>query len=303
MELEILVLAYTVLAGAIVVAIGYDAGKRADAKERKIRYMKGEKRMSEVDKVMDESFYNRFVAPKIKAFSNMAENSQGMAKDGNKKVKEIENQLGLAGMHISVDTFIFYKQAFMILLVVITGLISLFTRQYLIVVIGGIIAIEAPTFYLGSKAKKNQQGIRDQLPDAFDLLGVCIESGLSFDASLLKVSEKMHGPFIDELLNLYRQIQMGVPRIDALKKMAAGTEIPELKTFLAALAQATQLGIPINNVMAVQSAQLRQTRMQMAKEKGNKAPVKILIPMLLLIFPVLFIILLAPTVMNIMEVF
>ena len=143
--------------------------------------------------------------------------------------------------------------------------------------------------------------IKSPAPSAKDLRPVCIESGLSFDASLLKVSERMEGPFIDELLKLYRQIQMGVPRSEALKNMANASEIPELKTFIAALAQATQLGIPMNNIMKVQSETLRETRMQMAREKGQKAPVKMLLPMVGLIFPVLFIVILGPVVINVMD--
>ena len=83
--------------------------------------------------------------------------------------------------------------------------------------------------------------------------------------------------------------------------MANASEIPELKTFIAALAQATQLGIPMNNIMKVQSETLRETRMQMAREKGQKAPVKMLLPMVGLIFPVLFIVILGPVVINVMD--
>lgn len=219
----------------------------------------------------------------------------------NAKYKLVEKQLRLAGLSISPENFLFYKKAIMVLIIVVSAFIAIITKTIFLILIGLLIALLIPNLYLNSKVKSHQQGIRDQLPDAMDLLGVCIESGLSFDASLLKVSERMEGPFIEELLKLYRQIQMGVPRGDALKNMANSSEIPELKTFIAALAQATQLGIPMNNIMKVQSETLRETRMQMAREKGQKAPVKMLLPMVGLIFPVLFIVILGPVVINIMS--
>jgi len=172
-----------------------------------------------------------------------------------------------------------------------------------VLLVGVIIGVEGPTFFLKSKVKGHQQKIRDQLPDAMDLLGVCIEAGLSFDISLIKVAEKLKGPFIDELLIVHREIQMGRTRREALQHLSDSTEIPELKTFTSALAQAEQLGIPIINVMRVQSVQLRAARKQIAQEKGMKSPVKMLIPMVAFIFPVLFIILLGPTVINMIHQF
>ena len=136
-----------------------------------------------------------------------------------------------------------------------------------------------------------------------DLLCVCIEAGLGFDAALLKVSQKLKGPFIDELLIVYREIQMGRTRREALQNLCDATNLDDLKTFASALVQAEQLGIPINNVMRAQSEQLRIERSQQAKEKGMKASIKMLLPMLLFIFPVVFIILMGPTVMNIIETF
>ena len=195
-----------------------------------------------------------------------------------------------------------------VLLTALCALLTLLTKmegayEALIILGGLILGLIGPTFYLRFKLKSNQQRIRDQVPDALDLLGVCLEAGLGFDIALLKISEKLHGPFIDELLIVHREIIMGRTRRDALQNLANNTEIPELKTFVAALVQAEQLGIPIINVMRIQSKQLRATRSQIAREKGLKAPVKMMIPMVFFVFPVILIILLGPTLMNIMEVF
>ena len=296
--MECMVLAISALVFFVVSSIGYNKGKEADAKERKIEYISGKKKVQ--NEKEGEKSSKRFLSSQIQALNNMANRSAANVKK-NAKYKLVEKQLRLAGLSISPENFLFYKKAIMVLIIVVSAFIAIITKMIFLILIGLLIALLITNLYLNSKVKSHQQGIRDQLPDAMDLLGVCIESGLSFDASLLKVSERMEGPFIEELLKLYRQIQMGVPRGDALKNMANSSEIPELKTFIAALAQATQLGIPMNNIMKVQSETLRETRMQMAREKGQKAPVKMLLPMVGLIFPVLFIVILGPVVINIMS--
>ncbi|WP_347995076.1 type II secretion system F family protein [uncultured Eubacterium sp.] len=296
--MEFMVLAISALVFFIVSSIGYNYGKEYDAKERKIEYISGKKKVQN-EKDGDKSS-KRIFSAQIQALNNMANRSAANVKK-NAKYKLVEKQLRLAGLSISPENFLFYKKAIMALILAVMVFVAIITKIFLLFLIGAIMALLVPNLYLSSKVKSYQQGIRDQLPDAMDLLGVCIESGLSFDASLLKVSERMQGPFIDELLKLYRQIQMGVPRGEALKNMANSSEIPELKTFIAALAQATQLGIPMNNIMKVQSETLRETRMQLAREKGQKAPVKMLLPMVGLIFPVLFIVILGPVVINIMN--
>ncbi|MFR5486370.1 type II secretion system F family protein [Eubacterium sp. LMAG:50] len=296
--MEFMVLAISALVFFVVSSIGYNKGKEDDAKERKIEYISGKKKVQ--NEKEGEKSSKRFLSSQIQALNNMANRSAANVKK-NAKYKLVEKQLRLAGLSISPENFLFYKKAIMVLIIVVSAFIAIITKTIFLILIGLLIALLIPNLYLNSKVKSHQQGIRDQLPDAMDLLGVCIESGLSFDASLLKVSERMEGPFIEELLKLYRQIQMGVPRGDALKNMANSSEIPELKTFIAALAQATQLGIPMNNIMKVQSETLRETRMQMAREKGQKAPVKMLLPMVGLIFPVLFIVILGPVVINIMS--
>ena len=296
--MEFMVLAISALVFFVVSSIGYNKGKEDDAKERKIEYISGKKKVQ--NEKEGEKSSKRFLSSQIRALNNMANRSAANVKK-NAKYKLVEKQLRLAGLSISPENFLFYKKAIMVLIIVVSAFIAIITKTIFLILIGLLIALLIPNLYLNSKVKSHQQGIRDQLPDAMDLLGVCIESGLSFDASLLKVSERMEGPFIEELLKLYRQIQMGVPRGDALKNMANSSEIPELKTFIAALAQATQLGIPMNNIMKVQSETLRETRMQMAREKGQKAPVKMLLPMVGLIFPVLFIVILGPVVINIMS--
>ena len=225
-----------------------------------------------------------------------------------KALEAIGKQLRYAGIFMEASDFQFIKYAFLVGAVFLTLVISLAVKtqvliSLLIIMVGVLIGIMGPTLYLRSRVSSHQKGIKRQLPDAMDMLCVCIEAGLGFDAALLKVSQKLKGPFIDELLIVYREIQMGRTRREALQNLCDATNLDELKTFASALVQAEQLGIPINNVMRAQSEQLRTERSQQAKEKGMKASIKMLLPMLLFIFPVVFIILMGPTVLNIIDTF
>jgi len=307
--MQFFVISVTVLVFFIALIILSYFGRNADAKKKRIDYINEVRDKTSLTPV-EVSFFQRnikkFAAKFTKVISNVRPKDK--VQTTNAKTAVIERQLRLAGVFMSAQEFSSIKLVVLLASVALFSVLSLFVptandMNLLVLVIGLLVGVAGPTFFLRSKVKGHQQKIRDQLPDAMDLLGVCIEAGLSFDISLIKVAEKLKGPFIDELLIVHREIQMGRTRREALQNLADSTEIPELKTFTSALAQAEQLGIPVINVMRVQSVQLRAARKQIAQEKGMKAPVKILIPMVGFIFPVLFIILLGPTVISIMHNF
>ncbi len=307
--MEFLVIAYSFLAFIIFVLIASPRGMRNDQKQSridKINNSVGQPAFQE----LQLSFYDRFVAKGVKAVSEKLGHFAPKKKNANKTktLEAIRKQLRYAGIFMEASDFQFIKKAFLIGAVFLTCVILIITKPeamiaLLILVTGVLIGVMGPTMYLRSRVSSHQTGIKKQLPDAMDLLCVCIEAGLGFDAALLKVSQKLNGPFIDELMIVYREIQMGRTRREALQNLCDATNLDELKTFASALVQAEQLGIPINNVMHAQSEQLRVERSQQAKEKGMKASIKMLLPMLLFIFPVVFIILMGPTVMNIIETF
>jgi tight adherence protein C len=136
-----------------------------------------------------------------------------------------------------------------------------------------------------------------------DLLTVSVEAGLGFDQALLKIVEKTKGPLTEECIRVLHEIRIGKARRDALREMGKRTGVEDLQTFVAAIIQADQLGVSIGNVLRIQSRQLRQKRRQKAEEKAQKAPVKMLIPMILFIFPSLFILLLGPGVLQLIDNF
>lgn len=307
--MEYLVILYAVFGFLLFLVFTAPFGKKSDEKQKRIEQITGSR-----DRVAPEelqvSLFSRVFGKSLKSISGLFRKAMPRKRknDDSKKLETIRKQLRLAGIFMDAEDFNFIKIVVLTVSTVITVLVILIVKpdvliMLLILCFGLLIGLMGPTYYLTSRVRGHQNGIKKQLPDAMDLLCVCIEAGLSFDASLVKVSEKLHGPFIDELMIVYREIQMGVTKREALQHMCECTSLDELKTFASALIQAEQLGIPINNVMRSQSDQLRVERSQQAKERGNKASIKMLIPMLLFIFPVIFIILMGPSVLNIIDTF
>jgi tight adherence protein C len=154
-------------------------------------------------------------------------------------------------------------------------------------------------FRLKARIKQRKLSIQRQLPEVLDLLSVSVEAGLGFDAALQRISGHATGPLIDEFNAAYREITLGRPRAEALRNFEQRCGLEEVKSFVSAIIQAEQLGISLKNVLKSQAQQMRLLKRQKVEEKAMKAPVKIIIPLVFFVFPVLFIILLAPAVINI----
>jgi tight adherence protein C len=158
-----------------------------------------------------------------------------------------------------------------------------------------------PHLMLTSRITRRQKEIRKAMPDALDLLTVCVEAGLGFEAAMSKVSEKWENELSLAFSRALREIQLGKVRRQALKDMSDRLGIPEMTSFVAAIIQSEQLGVSLAKVLRIQSDQMRIKRRQFAEEEAHKAPVKMIIPMALLIFPTILIIILTPAALQIME--
>lgn len=157
-----------------------------------------------------------------------------------------------------------------------------------------------PHLMLTSRITRRQKEIRKAMPDALDLLTICVEAGLGFDAALSKVSEKWENELSLAFARVIREIQLGKVRREALKDMSDRLGIPEMTSFVAAIIQSEQLGVSLAKVLRIQADQMRLKRRQRAEEEAHKAPIKMIIPMALLIFPSILIIILTPAVIQIM---
>lgn len=170
-------------------------------------------------------------------------------------------------------------------------------------VVGILIGYLFPRSWLKARTKQRQLEIEKKLPDVLDLLTVSVEAGLGFDAALLKVVEKQKGALAEEFLKVLQEIKMGRPRRDALRDLSKRNSVEDLGNVVASLVQADQLGISIGGVLRNQSIQIRQKHRQRAEEKAQKAPVKMMIPLVFFVFPSVFIVILGPAVIQIIQNF
>ena len=161
----------------------------------------------------------------------------------------------------------------------------------------------APDYFLNLKARARRERIKADLPDALDLLAVSVEAGLGFDGAIAKITEHMEGPLADEFSLTLGEMRIGESRQDALKRMADRVDAPELSSFTRAIIQADQLGTSLGRILRVQAADSRLRRQAAAEEKAMKAPIKMLFPTVLFIFPSIFLVILGPAFMNLEKVF
>lgn len=166
--------------------------------------------------------------------------------------------------------------------------------------IGGYLLFE---LMIENKIRTRQKEIQKELPDVLDLMTVSIEAGLGFDAAMQRVVEKAKGAIAEEFNETLQEIRMGKTRREALRDLGIRTGVADLSRFVESLIQADQLGVSLGNVLRNQSDQMRILRRQRVQEEAMKAPVKMLFPMLLFIFPCIFIIILAPAIIQFMNAF
>jgi tight adherence protein C len=165
---------------------------------------------------------------------------------------------------------------------------------------GGFVA---PDTVVSAKARSRRERIRGELPDALDLLAVSVEAGLGFDGALAKLTEHMEGPLTEEFSLTLSEIRIGESRQDALKRLSDRVGVPEVASFTRSIIQADQLGTSLSRILRVQAADTRLRRQAAAEEKAMKAPIKMLFPTVLFIFPAMFLVILGPAFLNLAELF
>jgi tight adherence protein C len=177
------------------------------------------------------------------------------------------------------------------------------TLGVLLAILFALIGFMLPDIFVSFKARSRREEIRSELPDALDLLAVSVEAGLGFDAAITKLTEHMAGPLVDEFALALGEMRIGETRVNALQKMVERVQAPELGAFVRALIQADQLGISLGRILRVQATDTRNKRQAAAEEKAMKAPIKMLFPTALFIFPAMFLIILGPAFLNFKGIF
>ena len=264
-----------------------------------------EARRKHVDERLDRPFIDRVARPFLMQIARVVSKLTPM-----RTRAALRQKLMSAGTpgNLTVNEFLAtrYTLVGLALICLIAGTVLLrwqFSRGLLwgMVVVGAAWAM--PDLFLRQHISRRRDQIRRGLPDTLDLLTVSVEAGLGFDAALQKVTEKTKGVLADEFEHFLQEVKIGKPRREALKDTAERIAVDEFTSFVGAVVQADQLGVSIGNVLRVQSDQMRLKRRQRAEEKAMKAPIKMLIPLLLFIFPTIFIVLLGPAVIQVIQAF
>lgn len=168
---------------------------------------------------------------------------------------------------------------------------------------GAVFGLFLPDLLIYNTGGKRQQQLQRSLPDVLDTLVISVEAGLGFDAALAQVAQHGKGPMARETVRLLQEMQIGRSRADALRSLAGRTTVPELRTFVSAVVQAGELGVPVAAVLREHSQEMRVRRRQRAEELAQKIPIKILFPVMFCLFPALFVVIMGPAVLQIMEAF
>lgn len=225
-------------------------------------------------------------------------------------LKSTAKKLELAGMPAQVDPTMFLASQFIVAAVFAGFLLLIFGfakvnwplgQKLAIVAVFTLLGFYFPQLYLTSTIQKRQKEVRKAMPDALDLLTICVEAGLGFEAAMAKVAEKWENELSLAFSRIIQEVQLGKLRREAMRDMAERLGIPEMTSFVAAVIQSELLGVSMAKVLRIQSEQMRMKRRQMAEEEAHKAPIKMLIPMGLLIFPSLMVVLLAPAGIKLMH--
>lgn len=173
---------------------------------------------------------------------------------------------------------------------------------YMFLLIAVVLAI-GPDAQLNREAAARKKMIRRQLPDILDLLTISVEAGLGFEQAIDRITDSVPGPLSDEFSRMIGEMRAGAARSDALVNLEQRTGVDEVKSFVLSMVQADTFGVSIGRVLRAQADEMRIKRRQIAQEAAQKAPVKMLLPMTFLIFPALFVVILGPAILNIMENF
>ena len=225
-------------------------------------------------------------------------------------IQSTARKLELAGNPKGLEPSIFWALRFVIAIAIGGALLFVFSisniqwgwgQRLLIVAALAAVGFYVPELLITSKINRRQKAVRRAMPDALDLLTICVEAGLGFDGAMAKVHEKWDNELSWAFGRVIREIQLGKLRRDALRDMADRLGISEMTSFVAAVIQSEQLGVSMSKVLHIQADQMRVKRRQLAEEEAHTAPIKMLIPMALLIFPSICIVLMTPALLMMMR--
>ena len=297
---------------ALIVLLFGARGARQDTVRRRVSGVlnNDSQRVNIIDADLSKPLYERLIKPYIESLSRkitkyMPKNRRTDNDSQKLRNDKLKTMLRQAGMSVSVEEYSLIRLFVLVGAAVLLGLIFVMlgygSRAFIGIFLGVYAGYAILRMNLTMNISKRREAMEEQMPDVLDLLSVNVEAGLGFEQALSHVIGHFEGPLIDELTITYREITMGRTRRDALALFAERSELDEIKTFVGAIVQAELLGISIKNVLRTQAAAMRANRRSKVEERAQKVQVKMLLPMVGLIFPVLLIVLLGPAVVQMMH--
>lgn len=275
-----------------------------DNRLKKIAATAGQVQKQEED-VLSRPFSERVLKPLIYGLSSLV--SRFTPSKGRQKLQQSLQLAGNPG-NLKAHEYQAIQLLFAVLAMFVVWFFTWLGRkgipeQVILLFLTGTVATLLGKAYLNTRIRKRKNALISQLPDALDLLTVSVEAGLGFDAALLHVVEKYKGALADEFRITFKELQVGKPRREALRDLGKRTDVEDILTFVGAMIQADQLGVPITKILRTQAEQVRARRRQRVQERAMKAPIKMLIPLVFFIFPSIYIVLLGSAVIQIYTTF
>ncbi len=307
MEMIIIGVIVFILIGALIlVLVGLRDANRGDPLQQRLEEFAARGETATLEEIeLSQPFAERVLIPVARRFGDFVTRFTPQ-----NALQTTAHRIELAGSPRGLDPTIFWTSRFAVAFLFGGLFIFLFSvglqdwswiRKFIVIAFFMVIGFYIPDLLLTSKINRRQKEIRRAMPDALDLLTICVEAGLGFDGAMAKVTEKWDNELSLAFARALREMQLGKLRREALRDMADRIGIPEMTSFVAAVIQSEQLGVSMAKVLRIQSDQMRVRRRQIAEEEAHKAPIKMLIPLALLIFPSICIVLMTPAFIMLMQ--
>lgn len=292
---------------AALVVIGLREREGADPLAKRLAEYASRGEVTSLEEIeLSQPFIERVVYPAAKRFGELAQRFTPQ-----NAIVETRKKLDTAGAPRWLEPTLFLGSriifgiglaALMIFVFSLSPTASLFSLNSILTIAGSaLVGFFLPTMLLNRNIQRRQRSVINSLPDALDLLTICVEAGLGFDAAVKKVVEKWDNALSAAFARVLQEIQLGKLRREALRDMADRLGVVELESFVAAVIQSEQMGVSMAKVLRVQADAMRIKRRQRAEENAQRAPIKMLLPMAFLIFPTIILILLGPAALQIMR--
>ena len=285
----------------LLIVIGFSSRDPKESLQARLAEYSARDQVASLEEIeLSMPFSERVVAPLVRAVANFVRRFTP-----ERTLENARHKLDLAGnpRNWSAAEFFGLRAIAMVALGALIFVLLTVTEAELSMRLGMTFVFAAlgfflPALWLGSKIRSRQSAVVKSLPDALDLLTVCVEAGLGFDQAMKKVAEKWDDELSRAFARVIQEVQLGRLRREALRDMARRMEVSDMTSFIAAVIQAETLGVSMGKILRIQSDQMRMRRRQRAEEKAHQASIKMLIPMVFLIFPSIYVVLLGPAVLQ-----